>query len=106
MRHVLGSKTFIFIECDLRIYRAGDEYSIVAFRRATAAARAHKAGKAETQPIIERDIPIGSVGLVTLACMLPAFVTPDERNFLISRTIAIMMERQTSMRRGNRALDW
>jgi uncharacterized oligopeptide transporter (OPT) family protein len=33
--------------------------------------RARKAGKADTLPITERDIPIGIVGLVTLACMLP-----------------------------------
>ena len=38
---------------------------------AMAASRARKAGKAETLPITERDIPIGIVGLVTLACMLP-----------------------------------
>jgi putative OPT family oligopeptide transporter len=38
---------------------------------AMAASRARKAGKAETLPITERDIPIGIVGLVTLLCMLP-----------------------------------
>ena len=38
---------------------------------AMAAARARKAGKADTLPITERDIPIGIVGLITLACMLP-----------------------------------
>jgi putative OPT family oligopeptide transporter len=38
---------------------------------AMAASRARKAGKAETLPITERDIPIGVVGLVTLVCMLP-----------------------------------
>jgi putative OPT family oligopeptide transporter len=38
---------------------------------AMAAARARKAGKADTLPITERDIPIGIVGLVTLLCMLP-----------------------------------
>src|SRR5213595_756860 len=38
---------------------------------AMAASRARKAGKAETLPITERDMPIGIVGLVTLACMLP-----------------------------------
>ena len=38
---------------------------------AMAAARARKAGKADTLPITERDIPIGIVGLVTLVCMLP-----------------------------------
>src|SRR5258705_646540 len=36
-----------------------------------AASRASKAGKADTLPITERDIPIGIVGVVTLACMLP-----------------------------------
>ncbi len=36
-----------------------------------AAARARKAGQADTLPITERDIPIGIVGLVTLLCMLP-----------------------------------
>ena len=38
---------------------------------AIAASRARKAGKADTLPITERDIPIGIVGLVTLVCMLP-----------------------------------
>jgi putative OPT family oligopeptide transporter len=38
---------------------------------AIAASRARKAGKAETLPITERDIPIGIVGVVTLVCMLP-----------------------------------
>jgi len=38
---------------------------------AMAASRARKAGKADTLPITERDIPIGLVGIVTLACMLP-----------------------------------
>jgi putative OPT family oligopeptide transporter len=38
---------------------------------AMAASRARKAGKTDTLPITERDIPIGIVGLVTLACMLP-----------------------------------
>src|SRR5215470_8829042 len=38
---------------------------------AMAASRARKAGKADTLPITDRDIPIGIVGLVTLACMLP-----------------------------------
>src|SRR5437660_3394606 len=36
-----------------------------------AASRARKAGKADTLPITERDIPIGIVGIVTLICMLP-----------------------------------
>src|SRR5580765_8553392 len=38
---------------------------------AMAASRARKAGKADSLPITERDIPIGIVGLVTLVCMLP-----------------------------------
>ena len=38
---------------------------------AMAAARARKAGKGDTLPITERDIPIGIVGVVTLACMVP-----------------------------------
>jgi putative OPT family oligopeptide transporter len=38
---------------------------------ALAASRARKAGKADTLPITERDIPIGIVGLSTLACMVP-----------------------------------
>lgn len=38
---------------------------------AMAASRARKAGKADTLPITERDIPIGIVALVTLVCMLP-----------------------------------
>src|SRR2546423_2477311 len=38
---------------------------------AIAASRARKAGKADTLPITERDIPIGIVGIVTLVCMLP-----------------------------------
>src|SRR5213075_2282117 len=38
---------------------------------AMAAARARKAGKADTLPITERDIPIGIVGVVTLVCMFP-----------------------------------
>jgi putative OPT family oligopeptide transporter len=38
---------------------------------AMAASRARKAGKADTLPITERDIPIGIVGIATLACMLP-----------------------------------
>ena len=38
---------------------------------AMAASLARKAGKADTLPITERDIPIGIVGLVTLVCMLP-----------------------------------
>jgi putative OPT family oligopeptide transporter len=38
---------------------------------AMAASRARKAGKADTLPITERDIPIGIVGIITLLCMLP-----------------------------------
>jgi putative OPT family oligopeptide transporter len=38
---------------------------------AMAASRARKAGRADTLPITERDIPIGIVGFTTLVCMLP-----------------------------------
>src|SRR3954470_15536333 len=38
---------------------------------AMAANRARKAGRADTLPVTERDIPIGIVGLITLLCMLP-----------------------------------
>ncbi|HET6554126.1 MAG TPA: oligopeptide transporter, OPT family [Dyella sp.] len=38
---------------------------------AMAASRVRKAGKADTLPRTERDIPIGIVGLVTLACFVP-----------------------------------
>ena len=38
---------------------------------AAMSARVRKAGRADTLPRNERDIPIGTVGLVTLACMLP-----------------------------------
>ena len=38
---------------------------------AMAAARARKAGKADTLPITERDMPIGIVAIVTLVCMVP-----------------------------------
>jgi putative OPT family oligopeptide transporter len=44
---------------------------ITGLASAMAASRARKAGKADTLPITEQDIPIGIVGLVTLACMLP-----------------------------------
>jgi putative OPT family oligopeptide transporter len=38
---------------------------------AMAASRARKAGKADTLPITERDIPIGIVAIITLVCMVP-----------------------------------
>lgn len=38
---------------------------------AAMSARVRKAGRADTLPRNERDIPIGTVGLITLACMLP-----------------------------------
>ena len=38
---------------------------------AMAAQRARKAGKGDTLPITERDIPIGIVAIVTLVCMVP-----------------------------------
>jgi len=40
-------------------------------KSAAAAARVRRAGQAESLPRVERDIPIGLVGLITLACMLP-----------------------------------
>jgi putative OPT family oligopeptide transporter len=44
---------------------------ITGLASAMAASRARKAGKADTLPITEQDIPIGIVGLITLVCMLP-----------------------------------
>ncbi len=44
---------------------------ITGLRSAAQSARVRKAGQADTLPRTERDIPIGTVGLVTLACMLP-----------------------------------
>ncbi len=38
---------------------------------AMAAARVRKAGQAHTLPPVERDIPIGQVGMVSLLCLLP-----------------------------------
>ena len=38
---------------------------------AVAASRVRKAGKADSLPRTERDIPIGIVGLITLACFIP-----------------------------------
>lgn len=38
---------------------------------AMAAARVRKAGKADTLPRTERDMPIGLVGIITLACFVP-----------------------------------
>ncbi|MGC1548136.1 MAG: oligopeptide transporter, OPT family [Rhodanobacter sp.] len=38
---------------------------------AMAASRVRKAGKADTLPRTEQDIPIGIVGLITLACFIP-----------------------------------
>jgi len=38
---------------------------------AMAAARVRKAGRADTLPRTERDMPIGIVGLITLACFVP-----------------------------------
>jgi putative OPT family oligopeptide transporter len=40
-------------------------------RSAMAAARVRKAGQAHTLARVERDIPIGMVGLVSLACLIP-----------------------------------
>ncbi|MDR6935762.1 oligopeptide transporter, OPT family [Luteibacter sp. 3190] len=44
---------------------------ITGLTSAMAASRVRKAGKADTLPRTERDIPIGIVGAVTLACFLP-----------------------------------
>jgi putative OPT family oligopeptide transporter len=44
---------------------------ITGLTSAMAAARVRKAGKADTLPRTERDIPIGIVGLITLACFIP-----------------------------------
>lgn len=38
---------------------------------AMAASRVRKAGKGDTLPLTERDIPIGIVGLIVLLCMIP-----------------------------------
>ncbi|MGH8293206.1 MAG: OPT family oligopeptide transporter [Gammaproteobacteria bacterium] len=40
-------------------------------RGAMAAARVRKAGKGDTLPRVEHDIPIGMVGLVSLVCLIP-----------------------------------
>lgn len=40
---------------------------------AMAAARVREAGRAHTLPAVERDIPIGIVGLVSLLCLLPVW---------------------------------
>jgi len=44
---------------------------VTGLRSAAQSARVRKAGKADTLPRNERDIPIGTVGLITAACMLP-----------------------------------
>lgn len=44
---------------------------VAGLHSAAMSARVRKAGKADTLPRNERDIPIGWVGLITLACMLP-----------------------------------
>ncbi|MBV8034169.1 OPT family oligopeptide transporter [Roseateles sp.] len=44
---------------------------VAGLHSAAMSARVRKAGKGDTLPRNERDIPIGTVGLVTLACMLP-----------------------------------
>ncbi|MDR7298326.1 putative OPT family oligopeptide transporter [Pelomonas aquatica] len=44
---------------------------IAGLHAAAMTARVRRAGRADTLPRNERDIPIGTVGLVTLACMLP-----------------------------------
>lgn len=44
---------------------------VAGLHSAAMSARVRKAGKADTLPRQEQDIPIGTVGLITLACMLP-----------------------------------
>jgi len=44
---------------------------VAGLHSAAMSARVRKAGRGDTLPRTERDIPIGTVGLVTLACMLP-----------------------------------
>ena len=59
---------------------------------AMAASRARKAGKTDTLPITERDIPIGIVALVTLVCMLPIAGFSD-----ISATSAVSVRHLTTL---------
>ena len=47
---------------------------IAGLRSALAASRARKAGHGEALPRVERDIPIGLVGIITLVCMVPIAV--------------------------------
>lgn len=44
---------------------------VAGLHSAAMSARVRRAGKGDTLPRHERDIPIGTVGLITLACMLP-----------------------------------
>ncbi|MFT7776858.1 OPT family oligopeptide transporter [Roseateles sp.] len=44
---------------------------VAGLHSAAMSARVRRAGQGDTLPRTERDIPIGTVGLVTLACMLP-----------------------------------
>ncbi len=44
---------------------------VAGLHSAAMSARVRKAGRADTLPRNEQDIPIGTVGLITLACMLP-----------------------------------
>ncbi|WP_457422164.1 OPT family oligopeptide transporter [Roseateles sp. P5_E7] len=44
---------------------------VAGLHSAAKSARVRKAGNADTLPRNEQDIPIGTVGLITLACMLP-----------------------------------
>ena len=44
---------------------------IAGLRSALAASRARKAGHGDALPRVERDIPIGLVGIITLVCMVP-----------------------------------
>ena len=47
---------------------------ISGLKSALAASRARKSGQGETLPRVERDIPIGLVGLITLVCLVPIAV--------------------------------
>ncbi len=47
---------------------------ISGLKSALAASRARKSGQGETLPRVERDMPIGLVGLITLVCLVPIAV--------------------------------
>ncbi len=79
--------------CDLDIAQAG-ETGRGGLAGAMAASRARKAGKADTLPITERDIPIGIVAIITLVCMLPiawvlGYFANESRTRLTTATLII-----------------